>query len=100
VAQVVVGPEVVNTNTFKITSIAAGKPVDGCAAVTISFTGQATLPAGQSYGLVGSPTLSNTNGYAPVADSTLNSLGSGAYQFVFTNCSAECFYKISLVNSN
>jgi hypothetical protein len=95
VAQVAIGAVVTNTNTFKITSIAAGPPTAGCAAVTITFSGQAELPVGESYELLGSSAL--TGSYAPV-DTTTNSLGSGAYQFVFTNCSTE-FYKIKLVTN-
>jgi hypothetical protein len=90
VAQVIIGPTL-----FKISGIAAVPTTAGCATITISFTGPATLPAGESFNLVGSSTVNGP--YSVVSGAVLTGT-SGAYQYTFSNCSTE-FYRIEQSNN-
>lgn len=91
VAQIIIG-----ATQFRITGITAVPTGSGCATVTITFVGLASLPISESYHVVTSPTL---NGVYVQDNEALISGSDGTYQATFTNCSTA-FYKIDLVNMN
>jgi hypothetical protein len=93
VAKVVLGSA---STALKISTITAVPTTAGCATVTITFSGLASLPVSESYKVVSSSTLNGT--YTTVADAVITNTG-GAYQVTFTNCSTG-FYKIDLVTIN
>jgi hypothetical protein len=93
VAQVTIGAA---ASGISIVSITATPTTPGCASVTITFTGPASLPVSDSFKIVSSDTLNGT--YAPVADVVMSGAG-GTYTATFSNCSTQ-FYKIGLFDIN
>jgi hypothetical protein len=85
--------QVIVTMPIEITGITTVPTGSDCANVTINFTGPPALPAFASMNLVSSAKLNGT--FSPVAGAVLSTVGSGNFQYAFTNCSTA-FFKIDL----